>query len=258
MSTILFPSPVFGPVRSRRLGVSLGVNLMPADGKVCTFNCIYCECGLNGTHIPTQKRPAQQEVYQMLRAKLADMKLNGQLPDVITFAGNGEPTSHPRFAAIIRDTLALRDQYCLKAKVSVLTNGTNLHRREVFDALRLVDNNIVKLDAVLPQMVRQINQPAIWYTPEEQIRYLSAFRGKVTIQTLFLRGTVNGQDITNIKEENIRPWLSALLDIMPGHVMLYTIDRETPISTLSKASSRELDAIAARVRKLGFHVSVSY
>ena len=142
MSTVIYPSPIFGPVHSRRLGISLGINLMPADGKVCTFDCIYCECGFNADHRPKAKRPTREEVAEALERKLAEMVSDGQLPDVLTFAGNGEPTAHPDFGGIIDDTIRLRDKYCPKAKVSVLSNATRAMLPEVHKALERVDNNI--------------------------------------------------------------------------------------------------------------------
>ena len=155
MSTIIYPSPVFGPVHSRRLGISLGINLLPADGKVCSFDCIYCECGFNEDHRPTLPLPTREEVAAKLEVKLKEMVADGQLPDVLTFAGNGEPTCHPHFAEIIGDTIRLRNQYCPKAKVSVLSNATMIHRQAVHDALMLVDNNIQKLDTVDWRISRQ-------------------------------------------------------------------------------------------------------
>ena len=157
MSTVIYPSPIFGPVHSRRLGVSLGINLMPADGKVCTFDCIYCECGFNADRRPTQKRPTRMEVSTALEAKLQLMKDEGVLPDVLTFAGNGEPTAHPDFLSIIKDTMTLRNRYCPEAKVSVLSNATLIMRPQVFEALMLVDNNILKLDTVCPEYIHAVN-----------------------------------------------------------------------------------------------------
>ena len=152
--TIIYPSPIFGPVHSRRLGVSLGINLMPADGKLCTFNCIYCECGFNEDFRPKLPRPTREEVRAVLEVRLQDMQQNGPAPDVLTFAGNGEPTAHPHFPEIIADTLALRDHYFPHAKVSVLSNSTFIHKPAVFDALLRVDNNILKLDTVHGRLFR--------------------------------------------------------------------------------------------------------
>ena len=150
MSTVIYPSPIFGPVHSRRLGISLGINLMPADGKVCSFDCIYCECGFNADHRPTLTIPTREEVADKLEQTLQRMTSDGELPDVLTFAGNGEPTCHPHFAEIISDTIQLRNQYCPQAKVCVLSNSTMIHRQQVHDALMMVDDNILKLDTVNP------------------------------------------------------------------------------------------------------------
>lgn len=163
MSTVIYPSPVFGPIHSRRLGVSLGINLLPADGKFCTFDCIYCECGYNKDHRPHQKLPTREEVRETLENRLKDMQINGPAPDVLTFAGNGEPTAHPEFAGIIEDTLALRNQYFPAAKVSVLSNSTFIHKKEVFDALNKIDNNILKLDTVDLDYIHRVDRPTGHY-----------------------------------------------------------------------------------------------
>ena len=193
MSTIIYPSPIFGPVHSRRLGISLGINLMPADGKMCSFNCVYCECGFNEDHRPTLSRPTREEVSQHLDQKLQEMVADGQLPDVLTFAGNGEPTCHPHFAEIIDDTLRLRDRYCPKAKVSVLSNSTMIHRQQVHDALMRVDNNILKLDTVDAQYIRMVDQPNANYDVHKVIERMKAFNGHIIIQTMFMRGEIRRQ-----------------------------------------------------------------
>ncbi|MBO7110207.1 MAG: radical SAM protein, partial [Prevotella sp.] len=159
MSTVIYPSPIFGPVHSRRLGLSLGINLLPADGKVCSFDCIYCECGFNEAHRPNLPMPTRQEVAEALEQRLQQMQAEGRMPDVLTFAGNGEPTCHPHFAEIIDDVIALRDKYCPEAKVSVLSNSTLIHRQQVHDALLRVDNNILKLDTVSPEYIQRVDHP---------------------------------------------------------------------------------------------------
>ncbi len=207
MSTIIYPSPIFGPVHSRRLGISLGINLMPADGKICTFNCIYCECGLNEDHRPTLPRPTRELVAEKLEAKLQEMAADGQLPDVLTFAGNGEPTCHPHFAEIIDDTIRLRNQYCPKAKVSVLSNSTMIHHQKVHDALMRVDNNILKLDPVDPIYINKVDQPVIPYDVTTVIERLKAFQGHVIIQTMFMRGEGvrrEGEKERRSKESGVR------------------------------------------------------
>ena len=258
MSTIIYPSPIFGPVHSRRLGVSLGINLMPGDGKVCTFDCVYCECGFNADHRPRLRRPTREEVRAALEARLQDMQANGPAPDVLTFAGNGEPTAHPHFAEIIDDTLALRDRYFPSAKVSVLSNSTMLHRPEVVDALRRIDNNILKLDTVDADYIRRVDRPTGAYDVQQVIARLKAFHGHLIIQTMFMKGTHDGLSVDNTGDRYVLPWLDVVKEIAPRQVMLYTIDRETPDLHLEKATREELDRIAVLVRAAGLDVSVSY
>ena len=263
MSTIIYPSPIFGPVHSRRLGISLGINLMPADGKICTFNCIYCECGLNEDHRPTLPRPSRELVAEKLEAKLQEMAADGQLPDVLTFAGNGEPTCHPHFAEIIDDTIRLRNQYCPKAKVSVLSNSTMIHHQAVHDALMRVDNNILKLDTVDPIYINKVDQPIVPYDVETVIERLKAFQGHVIIQTMFMRGEGvrregEKESVDNTSEAFVGPWLEAVKEIKPQQVMIYTIDRETPTQGLLKATHEQLDQIRDRVIALGIPCTASY
>jgi len=258
MSTIIYPSPIFGPVHSRRLGISLGINLLPADGKVCSFDCIYCECGFNEDHRPTLPLPTREEVARKLEEKLLQMKTEGQMPDVLTFAGNGEPTCHPHFAEIIDDTIRLRDQYCPKAKVSVLSNSTMIHRQEVHDALMQVDNNILKLDTVDPIYINKVDHPNGTYDVNIIIERLKAFKGHVIIQTMFMRGIAAGESVDNTGEEYVGPWLEAVKEIKPQQVMIYTIDRETPTMGLQKATHEQLDEIRDRVIAAGIPCSASY
>lgn len=262
MSTIIYPSPIFGPVHSRRLGISLGINLMPADGKVCTFDCIYCECGLNGAHRPTLPRPTREEVSTALKAKLIEMRDNGEQPDVLTFAGNGEPTAHPQFADIIEDTILLRNHYCPKAKVSVLSNATLVQRKEVREALMRVDNPIMKLDTIDAQYIKKVDRPTAHYDVAEIIDGLKKMEGKAIIQTMFMTGRFLKEGVVvsadNTGEEFVDPWLEAVKGIAPREVMIYTIDRETPTEGLEKASREQLDAIRDRVIEAGIPCSASY
>ena len=258
MSTIIYPSPIFGPVHSRRLGVSLGINLLPADGKVCSFDCIYCECGLNADNRAKKKMPTRNEVAEALERKLQDMAVNGPEPDVLTFAGNGEPTCHPDFAAIIDDTIDLRNKYFPKAKISVLSNSTFIHRNAVHEALMKVDNNILKLDTVNPIYINKVDRPACPYNLPEIIENLKAFNGQVIIQTMFMKGSVDGIDINNTGDNYVAPWIAAIKKIAPREVMIYTIDRETPISSLQKATHEELDRIVAMLEKEGIKATASY
>ena len=254
MSTIIYPSPIFGPVHSRRLGISLGINLLPPDGKVCTFNCIYCECGFNEDHRPSLPMPTREEVATGLEEKLCQMVADGQLPDVLTFAGNGEPTCHPHFAEIIGDTIRLRDKYCPKAKVSVLSNATMIHRQAVHDALMRVDNNIQKLDTIDPIYINKVDRPNGNYDVNKIIERMKAFNGHLIIQTMFMRG----DGVDNTGEEYVAPWLEAVKAIKPQQVMIYTIDRETPAQGLLKATHEHLDAIRDSVIAAGIPCTASY
>ena len=254
MSTVIYPSPIFGPIHSRRLGLSLGINLLPPDGKVCSFDCIYCECGFNADHRPKQPLPTREEVAEQLEARLRQMVAEGQLPDVLTFAGNGEPTSHPHFPEIIEDTIALRNRYCPKAKVSVLSNSTFIHKPSVHDALMRVDNNILKLDTVSIDYIQKVDRPTGTYQLDRIIECMKAFNGHIIIQTIFL----HGPGVSNTSDEYVEPWLEVVKSIRPQEVMVYTIDRETPDKTLSKATHEELDAIRDRVMAEGIPCQASY
>lgn len=257
--TVIYPSPIFGPIHSRRLGISLGINLMPADGKVCTFDCIYCECGYNKDRRPQLKRPDRAEVKDYLEAKLKAMIESKELPDVLTFAGNGEPTCHPEFAGIIDDTIQLRNQYCPEAKVSVLSNSTMAHRKDVHDALMKVDNNILKLDTVNQEYINKVDRPTSpTYNVQNIINTLRSFNGHVIIQTMFMTGAMEGENVDNTGEEYITPWLEAVKLIAPMEVMIYTIDRETPDQDLRKATPEVLNAIRDRIIAAGIPCTASY
>ena len=256
--TVLYQSPIFGPVRSRRLGTSLGINLLPGDGKCCSFDCIYCECGFNHDFVPQQKMPTQDEVLRALQYHLRKMKEEGPTPDVLTFAGNGEPTLHPQFPEIIDGALALRDRYFPQAKVSVLTNATQILRQPVFDALCKVDNNICKLDTISADYINLVDRPNSTYDVEKIIARLKEFGDRCIIQTMFMQGEHRGEPVDNTGEAFVQPWLKAIGEIRPREVMIYTIDRETPAHGLKKASHEVLDAIGAQVEKLGIMCKVAY
>ncbi|MGI6219656.1 MAG: radical SAM protein [Bacteroidaceae bacterium] len=258
MSTVLYSSPIFGPVHSRRLGLSLGINLMPADGKLCTFDCVYCECGFNATHRPTLPRPTREEVAKALETKLLQMKQEGRMPDVLTFAGNGEPTAHPHFPEIVADTIELRNRYCPTAKVSVLSNATFTHKPAVREALMKVDNNIQKLDTVDEAYIHALDRPTGRYSMRETVENLKQFHGHVIVQTMFLKGSHEGKDMDNTSDRYVLPWLEALREIGPQAAMVYTIDRETPDHDLRKATHEELDRIADLVRQAGIPATASY
>lgn len=255
--TALYDNIIFGPVRSRRLGLSLGVNLLPIESKLCNFNCIYCECGWNEDHPGKRRFNLREDVRAMLDETLARMVAEGTPPDVITFAGNGEPTMHPDFESIIDDTLALRDKHCPTAKVSVLSNATQIHREDVRRALLRVDNNILKLDSAFDATVQLVNKPQGEYSVARTVELLKAFDGAFILQTMFLRGEYLGRRIDNTVEEEVAPWLDIVKEIAPKQVMVYSLDRDTPCQTLEKVEKEELRAIAARVEALGIPCSVA-
>lgn len=258
MATFLFDEIIFGPVESRRLGVSLGINLLPTDAKVCSFDCIYCECGFTPkTYEQKVTLPTRGEVRVKLESKLLEMGAEKRLPDVITFAGNGEPTMHREFPGIIDDTIALRDKLAPKARIAVLSNATMLHRQPVFDALLKIKDNIQKLDSVFEETVNILDCPRGVFNLEKTIEKLIEFNGKVIIQTMFVRGTYKDRAIDNTTEREIAAWIGVLKKINPLQVMIYTIARDTPIDTLEKIPLDELNAIAERVRNAGFDVQVS-
>lgn len=239
------------------MGLSLGVNLLPIDSKLCSFDCIYCECGWNDEHPGKRRFNSRDDVRAMLDATLAKMVGEGTPPDVITFAGNGEPTLHPEFEQIIEDTIALRDKHCPEAKVSVLSNATQIHREDVRRALLRVDNNILKLDSAFDATVQLINKPQGAYTVERTVELLKAFGGELIVQTMFLRGEYLGQRVDNTTDVEVEAWLRLIEEIAPKQVMVYSLDRDTPCQTLERVEKEELRKIAARVEALGIACSVA-
>ncbi len=256
---ILFDQVIFGPIQSRRLGISLGINLLPVDAKICSYNCIYCECGFNTT-MREAPVPSRGQVAAMLEKKLKEMNQDSKALDVITFAGNGEPTLHKDFDKIIDDTLCLRDKYYPDAKISVLSNSTRIDRPKVFNALLRVDNNILKFDSAINHTYHLIDQPVGKdknITVEWLIEHFKKFNGKLIIQTMFIRGEYKGEKFDNTTETEVSAWLRALEEIKPEQVMIYTIDRDTPVQNLEKISLNELNSIAEKVREKGLNVSVA-
>ncbi|HNT41545.1 MAG TPA: radical SAM protein [Tenuifilaceae bacterium] len=256
MSTFLFDSIVFGPVRSRRLGASLGMNLLPPDRKVCSFNCVYCECGWTDS-IDSDMLPSRGQVQAALEYKLKKMISGGEGLDVITFAGNGEPTLHPDFSGIIDDTIELRNTYFPNADIAVLSNATMLHRPDVVAALKRVDKNILKLDSAFEATINALNQPLIRFDLKNLVDRLMAFEGKLIIQSLFVRGSINGIPVDNTTPAEISAWLKLVDQIRPSEVMIYTIARDTPANDLKKLSEEELNGIAQKVEMLGISTQVS-
>lgn len=259
MAGILFDEIVFGPVKSRRFGVSLGINLLPLHGKFCSFNCIYCECGLTGED--KKEKPllfSAAEIASSLRSRFEALKTGGLDPDNITFAGNGEPTLHPDFETIIDNTINLRNEFFPKAKITVLSNATRLDREKVKRALLRVDNNVLKLDAGTNATFQAINRPTHPITLEKVIEELKKFEGNLVIQTMLIRGDVDGKQADNTTEEELTLLLEHIREIAPTLVMLYPIDRQTPYRTLEKVPEPEFRALAARIEAMGIKAEVFY
>lgn len=255
--TFLFSETIFGPVRSRRFGNSLGINLLPNTYKVCSYDCIYCECGF--TLVPPEKRedlPTREAVAEQLEKRLRLMQRQGQFPDNLTFAGNGEPTLHPAFASIMDDTVALRNKYFPGAKITVLSNGSRVHKEDIRQALLKADHNVLKLDAGIESTFRLINRPPRNLTLEQLVSNLLFFKGNLIIQTMFVRGTVDGRTVDNTTPEETTALLAHLLKIHPRLVMIYSIARETPVEGLIQVSRAQLKKIADMVSKAGLKAEV--
>jgi len=258
MATFLFDDIIFGPVKSRRLGASLGINLLPTNGKFCNFNCIYCECGWSSGSDLKIRLPSREEIRNRLEEKLLQIHDNRTPLDRITFAGNGEPTMHPDFPGIISDTIGIRNRIAPGVKIAVLSNASRLDNPEIFDALGRIEMNILKLDSANEQTVKLMNQPPAGYRVDRVIEGMIRYEGRFILQTLFLKGEFKGILVDNTKEEEVKSWLEVVKNVRPEMVMIYTIARETPIQTIQKIKPEILDKIAGEVRKLGIPVQVSY
>ena len=256
MATILFNEIVFGPIKSRRLGSSLGVNLLPRFGKWCSFDCIYCECGWNKDGKKDTTLPTKEEVYQALEGRLRQLSEEGTPVDTITFSGNGEPTMHPNFPDIIEFVLKLRDELYPSAKVSVLSNATRLGKKEVRDALMKIDNPILKIDSPLKWMVDAINIPNEAYSLDETVGNIKLFNHNFILQTMFLKGEEGGVQIDCTAAEHVEKWRDLVRELAPREVMMYTIDRETPAKNLQKVTVEEMEEIARPLKEEGFNIQI--
>ena len=243
---------VFGPIHSRRLGSSLGINLLPRNGKICNFDCIYCECGWNKDGHDDHVLPTASELEHDLEAKLKSCRDAGTPIDSITFSGDGEPTLNPDFARIIDITLALRDRYYPQAKVSVLSNATRIGREEVFQALRKVDNPILKIDAPTAELAARINQPQGDYDVDQVVADLKRFEGNFVLQTMFLKSP----DFDSASPEVLQGWMRIVRELRPREIMVYTIDRETPMKGLQKYSPAQMRALVQPLLDEGFQIQI--
>jgi len=258
MATFLFDEIIFGPVNSRRLGVSLGVNLLPTNSKFCNFNCIYCECGWTpGKGQMKSDFHSVETVIEHLETFLKDYKANNKTIDTITFAGNGEPTLHPKFEEMIDRTILLRDLYYPEAAISVLSNATMLQSEKVVRALKKVDNKILKLDSAVEETAMQMNQPLGKYSVAKIEEQFGQFNHQFILQTMFLKGEYNQKSIDNTTDQEVEAYLELLERIRPEKVMIYTIARDTPAESLEKISAEKMNEIADKIRVLNIELEVS-
>ncbi|MGN0189432.1 MAG: radical SAM protein [Candidatus Cryptobacteroides sp.] len=248
-----FSDIVFGPVHSRRLGSSLGINLLPGDGKLCNFDCIYCECGWNRDGRSLKPvLPAADDVQNALEAKLKALSASGVGVDSITFSGNGEPTLNPEFPEIVERVLRLRDIYIPLAKVSVFSNATMIGNTAIREALKKVDNPILKIDACSDRGVLAVNRPSGPYSLEEVVRNMKCFEGNFVLQTMFLR--YGETDLTHT--ECLERWMDLVREVRPREIMAYTIDRETPDRSLSKCAASEIEEYVTPLIREGFNIQI--
>ena len=247
-----FDDIVFGPIFSRRLGSSLGVNILPSKGKLCNFDCVYCECGWNKDGIAERRFPTLAEVEEALEAKMSTAVKEGVPVDSITFSGNGEPTMNPEFPEIIDATLRMRDKYYPHAKVSVLSNAFLAGREAVAEALKKVDNPILKIDASSDELIAKINKPCGPYRLEKVVESLERFEGNFVLQTMFLKSP----DFDTAAPEALAAWHAIVRRLRPRQVMVYTIDRETPDKSLAKYTVEEMAEFVGPLVEEGFDVQI--
>lgn len=249
---MLWESIAFGPIKSRRLGSSLGINLLPVVKKICSFDCIYCECGWTlESNMDTKNFYSLSEVNEAIESKLIQCIKDSIPIDSITFSGNGEPTLHPQFLEIIDHLILLRDKYYPKAVITCLSNSTQLYREDVREALHKIENPILKLDAATEEMYQIVNNPLQNCSVKQIIEWLKLFEGNFILQTLFFSGDLGGVAFDNSKEPHLSKWLDAVQMLKPKKVMLYSLDRETPAQNLIKISTEEMETIAQKVRAFG-------
>lgn len=243
----LQPSIVYGPVRSRRLGLSLGINILPSGYKLCSFNCLYCQYGwtpkptLNPTY-QIKDLPQPKEVSDALEKSLRQIIRQRMKLDSITFSGNGEPTLHPDLAETVEKAKTLRDRYVPQAKLTILSNSSTVGRKEVREALEMLDLKVMKLDAGSESLVHQLNAPAVPFYLAEIVDGLKRLKG-VILQSLFVQGRV-----TNADSDSVELWLQKVNEIQPRLVQVYSLDRAPAERRLWKVNRATLEWIASQVR----------
>ncbi len=238
---------IYGPVRSRRLGLSLGINLLPTDYKVCSYNCLYCQYGwtprrsLNPAHA-LKDLPQPAEVRVALEKALRSVVRKRAKLDAVTFSGNGESTLHPEFPEIVDLAAALRDRYLPQLKLAILSNSSTVPREEIRAALNRLDARMMKLDAGSEEIVHQLNGPAPPFYLKEIVDGLKQLKD-VILQSLFVQGR-----ICNADPDAIAQWIERVREIRPALVQIYSLDRVPADARIWKINLPTLEWIANQVR----------
>jgi len=258
MATFLWSDIVFGPIHSRRVGTSLGINLLPVNGKLCSFDCIYCECGALSSGAPKKDRkmPSFEQVSDAMSRRFKELYDEGVKVDSISFTGNGEPTLNKDFPEIVDKTVELRDKYFPTAVISVFSNSTTLEKRGVFDALMKIDNRIMKVDCSDIQLLQLVNRPAPGYSLERVLKNLERFNGNFILQTMFFKGVVEGQEFDLTAPELVAGWSDIVRRLRPAKIMAYSLDRDTPVAGLMKIPRERLQEVTAPLRAEGFEIEI--
>ena len=237
----------YGPVQSRRLGLSLGINLLPTEYKLCSFNCLYCQYGWTKkvTFAPGERLkdlPSVDAVAAALETALAELSRDHRTMDAISICGNGEPTLYPALAEVIVKVKRIRDRYQPRARVAILSNSSTVGDHAVRAALDLLDVKIMKFDAGSEEMFRQLNHPAAPVYMGEIVAGLKALK-KIFLQSCFVQGRV-----TNADPDSVAMWIDKVREIHPLSVQVYTLDREPADKRIEKVSRTTLAWIADAVR----------
>ncbi len=256
MATFLFEEAVFGPIKSRRLGNSIGINLLSTTEKICNYDCIYCECGwTNKTH--RKEKFVQTDVlFQELEGRLRELKQNKKEVNYITYAGNGEPTLHPNFLLITKIIFALRNQYFPNSKIALLSNGSTLNKKDTLTSFEFIDDCILKIDAGSQELYQLINCANVNLQLDDLCTKMETINEKIIVQTMFLKGSHNQVDFDNTIEPEIGKWMSRIAKIKPRYVQLYSIARDTPAKNLKAISKDKLKNIAISLAEIGIHAEV--
>ena len=256
MATFLFDKHVFGPVKSRRLGNSLGINLLSTHYKVCDFDCIYCECGWTHHKPDSKKFIEKQKFIQLLETKLSQLERDKIPVDYITYAGNGEPTLHPYFLEIAKKVSELRDQYFPKCSIALLSNGSTLSKEKIKASFAYIEDVILKIDAGHQQLFQLINRPNEHLQLDDICNNMVNLQGNFIAQSMFLKGNADGVEFDNSDQKVVAKWKEKIQMLRPKYVQIYSISRDTPLESIQPISKERLQNIAEQLENMGIHAEV--